>query len=162
MPASIKRKAFAKVSKIFPFSRKNQSNILMYHRIIDPKDSNFILDPGMFVTPHTFEKHLRFLVNKHTIISIEEYVANFHRPELMKNCYVLTFDDGWIDFYDNAFPILKKYNLPACVFLPTSYIGTNNLMWPDELAIYKTAFDNLTNIQKTHFENEINKKIKGE
>jgi len=37
---------------------------------------------------------------------------------------ILTFDDGYIDFYVNAFPILRKYNLNATEFIPTGLIDT--------------------------------------
>ena len=43
----------------------------------------------------------------------------------------LTFDDGWKDFYDNAFPLLKKYNKQATVFLPTDFIGSGRQFWAD-------------------------------
>jgi peptidoglycan/xylan/chitin deacetylase (PgdA/CDA1 family) len=42
---------------------------------------------------------------------------------------VVTFDDGWRDNYTNAWPILKEYDIPATIFLPTDFIGTGELFW---------------------------------
>ncbi|MBE9572725.1 MAG: polysaccharide deacetylase family protein, partial [Proteobacteria bacterium] len=47
---------------------------------------------------------------------------------------VLTFDDGWYDFHTYAFPILKEHQVPATVFLPTDFIGTEDWFWSDRLA----------------------------
>jgi peptidoglycan/xylan/chitin deacetylase (PgdA/CDA1 family) len=41
----------------------------------------------------------------------------------------VTFDDGWRDSYDVAFPILLKYNIPATIFLCAGLVGTNHLFW---------------------------------
>lgn len=110
--------------------------ILMYHRIINPENSFFVVQPGMYVTPETFENHLQFLIKHFEIIPLnylsldnieESFVAG-------KPSCVLTFDDGWIDFYQYTFPLLKKYNVPATVFLPTDYIGSDRWFWTDRFS----------------------------
>ena len=54
---------------------------------------------------------------------------------------VLTFDDGWRDFYQYAYPILRSHEAPATVFLPTDFIGTDRWFWTDRigLLLYRIA-----------------------
>jgi peptidoglycan/xylan/chitin deacetylase (PgdA/CDA1 family) len=46
---------------------------------------------------------------------------------------VISFDDGWQDNYEHAFPLLKKYQLPACIFLATDYISSREQFWSDRV-----------------------------
>ncbi len=114
---------------------QNKSFILMYHRII-PLAEKFpgIIQPGMYVTDETFERHLVFLKNKFSIIPLHEMVHRIKRGQTTGGCCSITFDDGWRDTYDMAFPLLKRHQVPASVFLASGYIGTDKWFWPEELA----------------------------
>ena len=57
----------------------------------------------------------------------------------------LTFDDGWVDFYKYAHPILHSHAVPAMVFLPTDFIGTNRWFWTDRLGF---LLDRLTQVNE--------------
>jgi peptidoglycan/xylan/chitin deacetylase (PgdA/CDA1 family) len=46
----------------------------------------------------------------------------------------VTFDDGWLDNYIYALPVLKRNALPATVFLPTAFVGTDRRFWPEQIA----------------------------
>lgn len=110
--------------------------VLMYHRVVPANECGKFLQPGMYVEPDTFEEHLQFLNKYFDIRPIEElYVAEKQKINIsngMPSCY-LTFDDGWSDFYRYAFPLLTKYQVPATVFLPTGFIGTNKSLWTERL-----------------------------
>ncbi len=72
------------------------------------------------ITPELFEEHLKILKNKKmNTITMSEYM----RKETPKNSVLLTFDDGYYDNYKEVFPLLKKYNMKATIFLNTLYIG---------------------------------------
>lgn len=109
--------------------------VLMYHRIINPKHSDLVVQSGMYVTPDTFELHLQFLHEYFNIVPLSMMFSDFsdHKQRGKQRC-VLTFDDGWVDFYQHAFPLLKKYNTSATVFLPTDYIGSDKWFWTDRFA----------------------------
>lgn len=113
---------------------QDKSFILMYHRIVHApgKDAN-LLQPGMYVTDNTLQKHLAFLKKRFSIIPLSEMVSRINLGQPIGGCCSITFDDGWRDSYDIAFPLLKRYQVPAMVFLATGYIGTNKWFWPEEL-----------------------------
>lgn len=111
--------------------------VLMYHRILPAEKLDHTVEPGMYVTPDTFEKHIRYLKKNFEMVPLEailhETKTESSRAEIKKRC-VLTFDDGWLDFYQYAFPLLNEYNVPATVFLPTDFISTDKWFWTDRLA----------------------------
>lgn len=94
--------------------------ILMYHHIAakTPQES-------YYVSPSTFDAQLAWLRdNDYTVIPIDEfYDVAKNGGKIPVNPVVITFDDGNIDLYTNAFPILKKYGYPATVFLKINNIG---------------------------------------
>ena len=115
---------------------KSSSLILTYHRVVEPEKTSQLLEPGMYVTPKTFESHILFIKNYFEISSLKEFISQ-HKLDIKSTSpprCVLTFDDGWCDFYTNVFPLLKRYKVPATVFLPTDFIGSENWFWTDRLA----------------------------
>ncbi|KZZ15485.1 hypothetical protein A3750_11495, partial [Oleiphilus sp. HI0079] len=110
--------------------------ILMYHRVLPKHDPRLATEePGMYVTPETLDMHLSELSKKAQLVHIEEWLELAKTDALEKKLYcAITFDDGWADNYEFAFPLLKKHQAPACIFLATDYIGTDTTFWPERLA----------------------------
>lgn len=111
--------------------------ILTYHRVVSESLAREEhIQPGMYVLDRSFEDHMAYLKKQFTILPIERLVEmrQTGRLEQEKSYCVVTFDDGWRDNYQYAFPLLKKYGIPATVFLATDYIGTSKWFWPDRLA----------------------------
>ena len=109
--------------------------ILMYHRVIPRGLDQPFVQPGMFVTPQTFERHLRFLGAHFQFLSFSELLNKWEQGSWdggVRYC-TLTFDDGWLDNYRYAYPLLRAYGVPATIFLPTDFIGTDRWLWSDEL-----------------------------
>lgn len=111
--------------------------VLMYHRVIPIELTLQGTEAGMFVTPRTFKAHLRFLQDHFRVVGLEDLDLDEEDKrdirKLRPRC-ALTFDDGWRDFYEYAFPILKEFEIPATVFLPTDYVGSEKWFWTDRLA----------------------------
>ena len=109
-----------------------------------------IIEPGMYVTPSTFRTHIQFLKKYFEIITIDQLENILKKNDSrrsQKPCCVISFDDGWLDFFLYAWPILRKENTPAIVYLPTNLIGTEITFWTDRLAriLEKSSLDILTN-----------------
>lgn len=98
--------------------------VLMYHRIEN------LSDPlSLMVNEVNFEAQLKFLKSNYCITRCEDDWSNID-----KRTVALTFDDGYVDFYSKAYPLLKKYNIPATVFVTTGNIESDSEFWWDELS----------------------------
>lgn len=99
--------------------------VLLYHNFLatipdsDPDNFNYIN------TPESFEENIKTLLeNGYTIISMSELnKANNGELELPSKPILITFDDGYYSNYEYIYPILKKYNAKASIFVITDRIG---------------------------------------
>jgi peptidoglycan/xylan/chitin deacetylase (PgdA/CDA1 family) len=105
-----------------------------YHRIGDEKHSKF--DPNVFsCTATQFEQHIIFFKKNFTVISVEELIDKIDKNQIIDRKYALiTFDDGYIDNYNTAYPILKKHQIPAAFYIATDYLDNPHIPWWDEIA----------------------------
>lgn len=115
----------------------NPVKILFTHRIIDPTSdlSSFLENLG-YLSIEEFEKKIKYLVGHYKFISLDDYVKNMHLPVRLKNCIVLTFDDGYRCLYTKIYPVLRKYAIPSTVFITTSSMTTKSLLWFDRLLYF--------------------------
>ena len=114
----------------------------MYHRVLTGAEiARQSVQPGMYVLDSVFLEHMRFLKDNFTVLSLQELLKHWQRgtwDEKARYC-VVTFDDGWLDNYHHAYPILKRVGIPATIFLPTDYVGTEQWFWPDQLSFLLRA-----------------------
>jgi len=104
-----------------------------YHRIGDINSSQY--DPNVFsCDENNFAEHINYIKKNFTIIKLED-VASIINNNLNQQKYALiTFDDGYIDNYSSAFPILQKAKIPATFFLATDFINDAVIPWWDKIA----------------------------
>ena len=110
--------------------------VLTYHRIIPELVARQECEePGMYVTPHTFARHLMWVRERLEVVALSDWVlrAAHGRPLPSRAC-AITFDDGWQDNYEYAFPLLSEAGMPATVFAVSGYVGTQRAFWPNRIA----------------------------
>ena len=101
--------------------------ILTYHSISEG-DSPLKISPGLFT------EQMEWLHANVRVVQLGIIVAALvGRTPLPERTVVLTFDDGFRDFYSTAAPVLRRLGLPATIFLPTGYCGKTNC-WPSQAA----------------------------
>jgi len=92
--------------------------VLMYHHVA-PRPGDMVT-----VTPETFEGQMRHLAEAgYTILSLDELLAIVRgETAAPRRAVAITFDDGWLDNWVHAFPVLRKYRLRAAVFVVTDWV----------------------------------------
>ncbi|MFA5286984.1 MAG: polysaccharide deacetylase family protein [Candidatus Omnitrophota bacterium] len=106
--------------------------ILMYHSVNSKTDP---VMKALIVNPQTFERQMRFLRERGYNILPLESLAGLIREDkkLPSKAVAVTFDDGYKDFYKYAFPVLKKYKIPATMFLIVDEVERPDRLSWDEI-----------------------------
>ena len=102
--------------------------ILTYHNFTTGEGDSYKIN----IT--NFEKQMEFLsLNSYSVISLSELLAGLRAGQLPPKPIVITIDDGFKSTYTLAYPVLKKYNFPATLFLYTDFIEKNShsLTWEE-------------------------------
>lgn len=107
--------------------KKYPFQVLNFHRVL-PEPDPFTIDA---ITTREFSQYLEILTAHFRIISLEQLLDEWEDHALRPNTICITFDDGYKDNFDYAFPILRHYNVPATIFLTTEFIDTNEMLWHD-------------------------------
>lgn len=110
------------VGGIIPTEKQNIP-ILMYHSISSYASPRF---RPCIVSPETFDEHLSYLKQCHyTSVTVTQFVQAMAKggDGLPPRPVVLTFDDGYEDFYTNAFPALQRHGFTATLYVATAFVG---------------------------------------
>lgn len=120
---------------------RNKLIVLNYHRI-RPIDFQFstAFDDGVYtLNQDEFARQIKWLKNNTQIMSerdlLDQYKdGGFTAPQTSAPCVVITFDDGYLDNYTLAYPILQYYEVPAILFVSTKMVHDRQVAWWDVIA----------------------------
>lgn len=103
--------------------------ISMYHYTRDIKHSRYPQIKGL--DKELFKTQIEYFKNKFNIVTMEQVIESIQTGEsyrLPDNALLLTFDDGYIDNYTVAYPILEEYGLQGSFFIPGKTFATHQLL----------------------------------
>jgi hypothetical protein len=104
--------------------RHDRLLILGYHGI--SQEDEHLWNPSLFVAPEHLASRMRFLrARRFNVIPLWEALQRLRTGTLPERSVAVTFDDGYVDFYRFALPILRAYEIPATVYLTTYYSERN-------------------------------------
>ena len=110
--------------------------ILTYHRVLPANHpARATEQPGMMISPEALERHLELMKSLGAeFVSLNGWLkeAEAGNP-LPRLAVAVTFDDGWQDNYQYAFPILKKHQIPGTIFLVSRRVNTEWQFWPERV-----------------------------
>lgn len=110
--------------------------ILTYHRVLPKQDPRRLFEqPGMVVAPENLERHINTLKRQGAQpIFLDDWLDRREQgAPLPALSYAVTFDDGWQDNFEYAYPVLQRTNTPATIFLVSALIGSDRAFWPEQV-----------------------------
>ena len=120
----LKRLYYIILQRIFVFKNRNkpcQGKVYMFHNVSDEGDTYSI-------TKEHFEEFLDYLCENKKIVDVDTMIKEKNQVNV-----VITFDDVYHSVYENAYPLLKKRNLPFYLFVSNEYLNKENYLSTDTL-----------------------------
>lgn len=114
--------------------------MLGYHRVVeDLRVASGLSILPMLITTGTLERQLDWVGRRFQFVSLDELADRLERGEPTDSLAAVTFDDGYRDVYDCAFPLLRRKGIPSAVFVVTDFAGTKRLPVHDHLYVLLSA-----------------------
>lgn len=122
--------ALAGSSLLLWISQNYQVPILMYHDVASGQEPHTNV-----VTPESFRMQMAYLKqNKYRVIPFDDLIDFLKDGEtISRKAVVVTFDDGHAGIYYHALPVLREFNLPAIIFIPSGYIGKEGYLTVEQM-----------------------------
>jgi len=114
--------------RCFEKASSQRFQVVGYHKV--SPDPHPFFEP---VEPGIFEQQMQFLKDCYNVLELQDLVNRSRRGDLPERAVAITFDDGYRDNYDYAFPILKRLGLPATIFVATAAVGNSKMLWHDRI-----------------------------
>jgi peptidoglycan/xylan/chitin deacetylase (PgdA/CDA1 family) len=109
--------------------------VIGYHRVVEDFEASAATSiPSMLVSRRMLERHLDWLGRRFRFVSLDELGARLDGSDGSEDpVAAITFDDGYRDLYEQAFPLLQKKGIPAAVFVVTDLVSTTGVQAHDKL-----------------------------
>lgn len=127
------------LSRVLPSVRRHadadRAVVLRYHSVSEMNaDSEIYRCPFIAVTPRTFERQMRMLAGRYVVVPMSLLVARLAAGQPFgPRTVAITFDDGYMDNYRFALPVLARLGLPATIYVTTNAVGNGWSFWPSRL-----------------------------
>ena len=105
---------------------RNGLTILMYHGVVREQ---LPVSDWCFLEDSTFRRQIEYLRRHFSIVPLSAAIELLRQSAVDKPTAVLTFDDGYQNNFDVAFPALQQYGVPATIFLTTGFVDSSNTVW---------------------------------
>jgi len=90
--------------------------------------------PELTVSPERFEEQMAFLSRREAVVPLDCLLGDLRKGrQPRRGRVVITFDDAAADVYEFAYPVLRRYGLPATIFVPTGLVGRAEPFWWNRL-----------------------------
>jgi len=109
--------------------------ILCYHRIGTNGIPLFSQLPA-----DVFEAQMQYVRTRYRVLSLDNLCDEMEKPATKEDAVAVTFDDGYRDLHTHALPALRKYQIPATIFLPVGCIETGEVPWYDRIFLMLKVF----------------------
>jgi peptidoglycan/xylan/chitin deacetylase (PgdA/CDA1 family) len=109
----------------------NKLIVVTFHRVLKDSQRKEYPLPGLVVTQEEFDWILSELSQYFSCGTLEQAIKDHKSMPAHKPPLAITFDDGQLDNYELALPILEKHHIKATFYIPTDYIDTSKNLWHD-------------------------------
>jgi len=119
------------IHKIFAPLYAGVGHILMFHRIVESTDEYRIHNhESLEITPEQLRATVHFFKKRgYVFYSLDQLYEVMRSGKFTQKFVVLTFDDGYLDNYELAYPILKELEVPFCIYVTTNFPDRKAILW---------------------------------
>lgn len=110
------------------FLFRNEAIILTYHSVLQEP---LPFPVWQHMTVAAFEKQIAYLSEHFRCVSMSTLLDDLARGEIQPYTVAVTFDDGYRNNFTQALPVLRRYNVPATLFITNGYISSGQMLWPE-------------------------------